>query len=101
MGYVNEFLEFQENGNTGVFNKKVYEQWYKAFPLSDPTDEEVAKGGKEQAIVAKKQFQEAVSGFLDETTCSYLVVIANFSVVSQQHSAIGHERQGQEECHSY
>jgi hypothetical protein len=43
--YLPGWANAQDNGTTKAYRVKVFEGWYKAFPLGTPTDEELAKAG--------------------------------------------------------
>lgn len=45
----------QEDGTAKLYRTKVFEDWYKAFPLGPPTEEELEKAGGDKRKAEQKQ----------------------------------------------
>jgi hypothetical protein len=52
----------QDNGTSKAYRAKVFEDWYKAFPLSPPMDKELAEAGgnTSQALRAQREVTDNV-----------------------------------------
>lgn len=63
------FLEGQESRSTTAFYSKVYDDWAKAFPPSQPSEAMVQKArGVELAVRAQRTAQDNVSNNLTKDT---------------------------------
>lgn len=56
--HLDAFAEAQSKKTTKDFFQKIIKEWHEAFPVPDPTPEEVTKGKNREEIIKKKKNKE-------------------------------------------